>query len=46
MGDVRDFVEKERAPIGELEAPDAVGLSVGISAFHVTKELALENTLR
>ena len=44
IGDVRDFVEKERAAIGELEAPDTVGLSVGIGAFHMTKELALENT--
>ena len=40
---VGDFVEEQRALIGELEAADAVGLRVGESAAHVPKS-SLSNT--
>ena len=41
--DVGDFVEKQRAAVGELETADAIGLRVGERAFDVAEELALEN---
>ena len=40
---VGDFVEEQRALIGELEAADAVGLRVGEGAAHVPKS-SLSNT--
>src|SRR5262245_5505626 len=43
---VRDFIEKERPPIGQFKAPDAVSLGVGKSPSHVTKKLALKYPLR
>ena len=43
---VGDLVEEERAAVGELEAPDAVGLGVGEGALHVAEQLALEDALR
>ena len=45
MRHVRDLVEEERAPVGELEPADAVGLGVGEGALHVAEELALEDAL-
>ena len=43
---VADLVEEERAPVGELEAADAIGLRVGERALHVAEQLALEHALR
>ena len=40
--DVGDFVEKERAAVGQFETADAVGARVGECAFHVAEDLALE----
>ena len=45
-GDVGDFVEKERAAVGELEAADAIGAGVGECAFDVAEDLALEGAFR
>ena len=42
-GDIGDLVEKERAPVGELETAGAVGLGVGERAPHVAEHLALED---
>ena len=42
-GDVGDLVQEQRAAVGQLEAPDAVGLGVGECALHVAEQLALED---
>ena len=42
---VGDFVEEERAAVGELEAADAIDLRVGERALHVAEELRLEDAL-
>ena len=41
--DIGDFVEEERAAVGQLETADAVGARVSERAFDVTEKLALEN---
>ena len=43
---VGDLVEEQRAPVGELEAADAIGLGVGERAAHVAEQLALEHAFR
>ena len=40
---VRNFVEEERAAVGELEAADAIRFCVGECALHVAEKLAFEN---
>src|SRR5258708_29997006 len=45
QGHVGDFVEKERAVVGELEAADAVDARVGEGAFDVAEEFAFEYAL-
>ena len=44
-GHVGDFVEEQRAAVGQLEAADAVGLGVGEGAADVAEQLALEDAL-
>ena len=44
QGNVGDFVEKERAAVGQLEAADAIGARVGECAFDVAEDLALEGS--
>ncbi len=39
---VGDFVEEERAAVGEFEAPDAIGARIGKCAFDVAEDLAFE----
>ena len=43
--DVGDFVEKERAAVGQFEAADAVGARVGECAFDVAEYFAFEGSL-
>ena len=40
--EIGDLVQEQRAPIGQLEAADAIGLGVGERAFDVAEQLALE----
>ena len=42
---VGDFVQEQRAAVGELEAADAVALGVGERALDVPEQLALEHAL-
>ena len=42
-GHVGDFVEKQRAAVGQFEAAHAIGLGVGECAFHVAEQLAFED---
>ena len=42
--DVGDLIEKKRASVGQLEAPDAVGARVGECALNVAEDFALEGT--
>ena len=46
MRDVGDFVEKERAAVGQFEAADAIGARVGECAFDVAEDFALEGAFR
>ena len=39
------FVEKQRATVGELEAPGAIGLGVGERPLHVAEQLTLEQSV-
>src|SRR5579859_7401725 len=39
---IGDLVEKKRAALGKLEAPDTVVARIGESAFHVAEELAFK----
>ena len=43
MRDVGDFVQKQRAAVGHLEAADAIHLGVGERALHMAEQLAFEN---
>ena len=43
---VGDFVEKERAAVGEFEPPDPIGLGISEGALGVTEQLALEHAIR
>src|SRR5580698_9738412 len=43
---VRNFVEEERAAVGKLKAPHAIGLCIGERTLHVAEKLALENSFR
>src|SRR5258708_8790313 len=45
QGHVGDFVEKERAIVGELEAADAGHPRVGAGAFDLAQKVAFENPL-
>src|SRR6202034_2423319 len=44
--DVGNFIQEDGAPIGELEAPDAVRARVRKRSFDMAEELALKGTLR
>src|SRR5204862_227502 len=44
--DLPDFVEKDRASVGELEAPDSIAVRSRERALHVSEELALEQLVR
>ena len=44
--DVGDFVQKQRAPIRQFEAPDAILLGVGERPAHMTEQFALEHAFR
>src|ERR1700726_3031594 len=45
-GHVGDFVEEERAVVGELKAADAIDAGVGKSTFDVTEQLAFKDAFR
>ncbi len=40
---IADFVEKDSAVVGQLEAANAIGAGIGESAFHVSEQFALES---
>ncbi len=44
--EIGDLVEKQRAPIGQLETADAIGFGVRERAPDVAEELAFENAFR
>ncbi len=41
-GHISDFVQKNRAAVGQFEAADAIGARVGKSAFHVAEKFAFK----
>ena len=46
QGNVGDFIEEERAAVGQFEAADAVGARIGECAFDVAEYLAFEGAFR
>ncbi len=45
QGHVGDFIQEQRAAVGQFEAAHAIGLGVGESAFDVPEQLAFKNAL-
>ena len=45
QGHLADFVEEDRAAVGELELARLVAIGAGKAALHVTEELGLEKRL-
>jgi hypothetical protein len=43
---IRDLVQKKRAPMRQFEAADPIGSGVGESSFYVAEQFTFKDSLR